>query len=519
MRSLGKVNLDCAKLTAPGSESDPRLVPLRAQRFANIGKYREAVDVLTPAIERDPNNVELLLARARYRERAGYWAGRWGEADNQKQYLDGARQDFDTMRKVAEANPAYKAIVSLWWSFLGPSLVKMNDEQRKYYYEQAVALSPSNPGAMVGLSDLVAGSEPDTAIDLLKRSIPWDPSGLNYYKLAVLQNKTGNHSEALKSINLAISLETNNATYYEERDRIESELGVTEIERKRHLAEGYSTVGDIQSRHDENTNAYQSFRNALKALEPIAKSDASGAVAIDVAVIKTKIARVLEASRERVSGRILNIKPGEGAVRQVIIDRGADDGVRAGDDGALWSIYSEKDDKERKVQKLGTAKVLSVGPDSATVEIKMDDPTGDKLAREGDMVEVNSRVPPVNPRSILWRLGKFHMSFTNQDGQHVFVDFRKLYSDETPEFVDAVMDEMATEVKQTAAKITNVEVMNTVIKKGRFKGKTLRQVLEHATRDDVKQMLEYLGQYPATFYGQDLRVARTFAVWVLVEPE
>ena len=521
LRALGRVNLDCANVAAPRSESDPRLVPLRAQRFANIGKYREAVDVLTPAIERDPNNVDLLLARARYRERAGYWAGRWGEADNQKLYFDGARQDFATMLKLTETKPGYKPIVYLWWSYLGPGLVGMGDEQRKYYYAQTVALGPAISSAMIGLSDLVAGSEPDRAIDLLKRSIPWDPSGANYYKLAALQNKMGNHSEALKSINLAISLENNNATYYEERDRIEAEpeLGVTEIERKRHLAEGYSTVGDIQLRHDQNAEAYQSFRSALKTLEPIAKSDGSGAVAIDIAVIKTKIARALDGSRERVSGRILNMKPGEGAVRQVTIDRGADDGVRAGDDGALWSTYSEKDDKERKVQKLGTARVLSVGPDTAAVEIKMDAPTGDKLVREGDMVEVNSRVPPLNPRSTLWRLSKFHMSFTNQDGQRVFVDFRKLYSDETPEFVDAVMDEMATEVKQTAAKITNVEVMNSVIKKGRFKGKTLRQVMEHATRDDVKQMLEYLGQYPATFYGQDLRVARTFAVWVLVEPD
>jgi len=61
--------------------------------------------------------------------------------------------------------------------------------------------------------------------------------------------------------------------------------------------------------------------------------------------------------------------------------------------------------------------------------------------------------------------------------------------------------------------------MKTVIKKGRFKDKTLLQVMQNPTRDDVQGMLNDMWQYPATHYGQDVKVGRAFAVWAVGEPD
>ena len=356
-------------------------------------------------------------------------------------------------------------------------------------------------------------------MDLLRRSVAIDPSASTYHRLGILQNKSGKHRDALKSINLAIALESDNATYYEERERAEAGLGVSAIERTRHLAEGYSHIGDRQLKQDKKAEAYQTYQKALRTLSTVANSDKSGAVANDMAVVNSKITRLLDANREKISGRILSIKEGEGKTREVTIDRGTDDGVVAGEEGTLWTIYSKVDDKERKVQKIGTSKVLSVERDSAAVQVTMDDPTGDKLVRVGDMVEVSMRVPPLGDRPNLWGLTKFHIALTSEDGKKVFADYRMLYRDASAETVNRVLDEIVAEIKSTAERLSTNDLMKTVIKKGRFKDKTLLQVMQNPTRADVQGMLDEMWQYPATHYGQDVKVGRAFAVWAVGEPD
>jgi tetratricopeptide (TPR) repeat protein len=509
--------IDCAN--PPAGESDARTQTFIANELSSIGRYREAVALLNSAIEREPNNLEMLLARARYQQRAAYWAGYWKEEEDQKRFAAGAREDFAKLLKLTEQNPEYKAVVYLQWSFLGPDLGGMSDTERKFYYEKAIELGPANSGAMVGLSDLIAETEPQKAMELLRRSVALDPSAASYHRLATLQNKSGKPKEALSSINLAIALESDNATYYEERERIEAGLGVSAIERTRHLADGYLHIGDRQLRQDKKVEAYQTYRGALQKISNAASTDKSNSLTNDIAVVNAKIWRVLDASRENVSGRILNLKDGAGKTREVTINRGSDDGVVAGEEGSLWSIYSKVDNKERKVQKIGTARVVSVEGRSATVEVTMDEPAGDKLVRVGDMVEVKMRVPPLTERGKLWGLMKFHIALTSEDGNKVFADYRMLYQDANPETANRILNEIAAEIRSTAERLSTIELMKTVIKKGRFKDKTLFQVMQNPTRADVQGMVDEMWQFPATHYGQDVKVARTFAAWVLGEPD
>lgn len=510
-------HIDCSN--PPAGVTDARTKTFLANELASIGRYREAVTLLDSAIEREPGNVELLLSRARYRQRAAYWAGYWKEEEDQKRFNAGAREDFATLLKLIEQHPEYKPVVYLWWSFLGQELGGITDAERKFFYEKATELGPANPSVMTGLSDMVAESQPDKAMDLLRRSVAIDPSASSYHRLGILQSKAGKHSDALKSINLAIALERDNPTYYEERERIEAGLGISAIERARHLADGFSYLGDRQWKQDKKAEAYQTYQKALQTLSTVASSDKSGAVANDLAVVNSKITRLLDANREKISGRITNIKEGEGKTREVTIDRGTDDGVVAGEEGTLWTIYSKVNDKERKVQKIGTSKVLSVERDSASVQVTMDDPTGDKLVRVGDMVEVGTRVPPLGERPNLWGLTKFHIALTSEDGTKVFADYRMLYRDVSDETFNRVLDQIVAEIKSTAERLSTIELMKTVIKKGRFKDKTLLQVMQNPTRADVQGMLDDMWRYPATHYGQDVKVGRTFAVWVVGEPD
>ena len=345
-----------------------------------------------------------------------------------------------------------------------------------------------------------------------------DPTPDNYRQLASLQNQNKHFQDALQSINLAIALATDRTDFYEERERSESGLGLSEVERQRHLAAGYTTAGDVQLKQQRTSEAYVTYLAALRVLSTIEKSDNSGGVKTDKAVVSSKVDALLDKSREKISARILTIKEGEGKTREVTIDRGSDDGFKAGDEGSLWATYSKTGDKVRKVQKIGTSHVMSASADSGVVVVTMDDPKDDKLVQVGDMVEIDARVPPLSNRSALWRLARYHISFTSEDDR-VFSDYRKLYRDENSDLITKMLAQMRTEITRQSLRISDNEIMKTVIKNGRYKDKTLKQVLDNPTNEDLLAMMDEMLQYPATYYGKDMKVFRTFAAWVLDEPK
>jgi hypothetical protein len=219
---------------------------------------------------------------------------------------------------------------------------------------------------------------------------------------------------------------------------------------------------------------------------------------------------------EWTSCRILALKWGGGPIREVTIDRGSDDGVTAGGEGSVFSIYGKDGNHERKVQPIAKARVLSVAPQSATVEITMDHPDGDGLVRVGDMVEVKAKVPPLPDRSVLWRLAKYHIAFTSEDSERIDTDYRRLYTQENPELDDEVLDAMINNIRKTAKLLADREVMSKTLTVGRFKGKTLRQAMENPTRADVLDFLNYVMKYPRDYYGQESKIGRAWGNWVLV---
>jgi len=514
-KSAAKVDCD----NPPVREVDPRTAVLQANELAASGHYREAVTLLNPVIEKHPNEVEVLLARARYEQRAGYWSGYWKEEEDQKRFYEAARTDFATLLKLADQQPVYKPIVYLWWSFLGPALGSLDPADIAKYSEETMKLGPANAGALAQMSAAIAETDPEKAIELLKRSLALDPSADNYHQLAALQNQTRHYKDAMQSINLAIALADDKAEYYEERERAEKGLGSSEVDRKRHLAEGYTHLGDIYLKRDRKPEAYETYLKTIATLATLGAQDTSGGAAIDMRSVNARLANLLESNRERVSARILTIKAGEGSTREVTVDRGAQDGFKDGDEGTLWTIYSKTGDKMRKVQKIGTSQVKSASSDSAVVVVTMEDPKDDKLVQVGDMVEIDARVPPLRDRSTLWRLARYHISFTSEDGERVFADYRQLYRDEHPDLINKILAQMRTEITRQSLRISENEIMKTVLKNGRYKDKTLKQVLDNPTNADLLAMMDEMMQYPATYYGKDMPVFRTFAAWVLEEPK
>jgi hypothetical protein len=403
----------------------------------------------------------------------------------------------------------------------------IDDNQRRDYFQKALYLGPASADALAELSDLTAKTNPAEAINLIERSLRLEQSAKRYYELAKLENDSGRYKDALESIKLALSLRDSNSDYYEERERAYKEreraevgLGIGETDRKRHLAAGYTEIGDITLRQLDTLQANRAYQKSRQTLVDLSKLGKTEGVSADLAVIDSKLSHLAEVARtttilEWTSCRILALKRGDGPTREVTIDRGSDDGLTAGGEGGVLSIYSKDGDHERKVQPIAKARVISVAPRSATVEVTMDHPTGEGLVRIGDMVEVKAKVPPLPDRSVLWKLAKYHIMFTSEDGLLVHTDYRRLYMQENPELIDEVLDAMINDIRKTANLLADREVMSKTLTEGRFKGKTLRQAMVNPTRADVLDFLNYVMKYPRDYYGQESKIGRVWGSWVL----
>jgi tetratricopeptide (TPR) repeat protein/energy-coupling factor transporter ATP-binding protein EcfA2 len=520
-KDLGRV--DCS--TPPENVEPDAIKIFEANALGRLGDYDNALAKFDDLIRGNPNSIELLLLRAKYRK----WRGDQEQAnsENRKKYWDASQRDFGTALKLAETEVAYRPYVYLMWAFWGKSMGALDDNLRRDYFQKALEQGPASADALSELSDIVAKSNPAEALDLLKRSLQLEQSAGSYYKLAKLQNDSGRYKEALESIKLALSLRDSNSGYYEERERAYKEqerteegLHVPAPERKRHLAAGYTEIGDTMLKQLRTSDANRAYKEGQRILSDLPKLWKTEAVAADLAIINSKLARLSEVARtttilEWTSCRILAIKRSVGPTREVTIDRGSDDGITADEEGSVWSIYSKDGNNERMVQPIAKARVINVTPRAATVEVTMDNPTGNGLVRVGDMVYVLAKVPPLPERSVLWELAKFHITFTSEDSARVHTDYRRLYRQERPELVDEILDAMIRDIRETAKLLADNEAMSKTVTAGSFKGKTLRQAMDNVTREEVLAFLNSVKKGPRYYYGQEWKIGRAWGSWVL----
>ncbi len=289
---------------------------------------------------------------------------------------------------------------------------------------------------------------------------------------------------------------------------------------KQRLAEGYVARGDSQVRLSV-PESYRAYKESARIFSYLS-SQGDNTVSADLQAVRAKLVSLREVARRRtttelMSARVLSVRPLNGLVREVMIDRGSEDGVLPNSEGTAWASYKEEEQgrKERKVQKIGKAKVVTLGKRSASVEVTMETASGDGLVVEGDLIEFRSDVPAILDRSLLWQAAKYHIDFTSEDSKPLSPDYRTLFLDENEEMVEQSYAALVSEIKAISVKLAGHELMGTKLTEGRFKDKTLKQALENPTRTDIIDFLNYVMKYPATYYGKEVKFGRAWAGWVL----
>jgi tetratricopeptide (TPR) repeat protein/energy-coupling factor transporter ATP-binding protein EcfA2 len=275
--------LDCSVPPAPTSPNDPHELALAADYSSNKGDYKKAEELLTKAIDLEPDNITMWMKRAQVRN----WQRKFSES----------KADAEKALALAGDRPVPKA-------YLFKGLASGDMEARERELRIALRESPTDVEIISFLGQLVEEKNPDEAISLVERAIELDPSSdALFMRKARLQEKAGRYREALQSVETAIAINRKEAEYYDYRATIERKLAKSPTVITSNLVAGYNDIADLILKRGDTADALDAYVKNLNTLAAAAKEKGGTTLHADMVWTLHKIARLIEqqgASREKV---------------------------------------------------------------------------------------------------------------------------------------------------------------------------------------------------------------------------
>jgi hypothetical protein len=375
------------------NQNDPSFLELMAQERIEKGKYEEAQTRIDEAIKKRPDNVELLLLRAKIHYSLAVNANqKYAAVDrgskearqikaNWTQAMNGLLEDSETIIRL---DP--KTASAYFWRGLAhfslsgsaePSEPELND------FRTALTLNVTNGDALGTLSSFLGKHEKTRREALLdteafNRFYPGIREGLA--REAELHNQLKEYPAALDAIEHAIASDATDLSNYKIRAAAERGLGLDESQVSRRQGEGYMQAGDLLKQRGNIEQANIAYEEAWNVLANTQGSASQAEVRCNSRPPVCEKIEVVRLSGTPVESVLQELQPGEGKVRIVKIDRGSEDGLMAGAQGE----FVARDGKN----KIGRAEILSVDSRSSMVEIRIDGPFDDGLARQGGIVRL-----------------------------------------------------------------------------------------------------------------------------------
>ncbi len=278
-----RAKIPCNTPPLPKPENDPQAYVIQADYWSDKRDFDKAETLLTSALEKSPSDVALLIKRAQLRN----WARKFPES----------KADAEEAIRLAGNKPVPRAYV-----YRGLASGDLGEREKDL--RTALKDSPTDTDTMSFLSQLLEDKDVDEAIDLLDRATRYEPGndGLLFRK-ATLQEKAGRNLDALRSVETAIAIKSNEPSYYDLRATIEKKLAKPPGVVTSNLVGGYNNIADLLLKRGESGEALDAYVKNLKTLAAAASEKGGESLHYDMVSTMHKIARLIEqqgASKEKV---------------------------------------------------------------------------------------------------------------------------------------------------------------------------------------------------------------------------
>lgn len=201
-----------------------------------------------------------------------------------------------------------------------------------------------------------------------------------------------------------------------------------------------------------------------------------------------------------------------------LLDGGKNFGIKRGSVGLVKGVYKSEDD--RSDFEIGFANVYQVTDTTSIVTIKPVDKTGKRKGydiRNGDYVVLKLNVPKLNYRSIFFELALLDIQFNNLYNKRLY-SITDLFNRDSKHLEDSLLNAGANDVFETYDALkndTSFKALNEPLTEGRYKDRSIFNVMKDCKAKDVFTFLHFVNNYPGKYIGHTWKLNETFATWVL----
>ncbi len=213
-----------------------------------------------------------------------------------------------------------------------------------------------------------------------------------------------------------------------------------------------------------------------------------------------------EAARYTFAARVVSVAADNSTA---VINRGKAEHIIP---GSPVVIHPNRGDNEADIEwdiPFAKGVVQSVGKDTSVV--KLTDVWQDIQAR--DYCEVDADIPVAIRESDLGRIALFDVRLDDYADRAPLFTLADLLRDPSSKATDAVIAKLLGEIRATNAAVFDEKFKTDRIKDGLYKGLTLREAFQAATRDHVEKFIEHTAWFSGRLVGYDWLLIDLYANW------
>ncbi len=199
------------------------------------------------------------------------------------------------------------------------------------------------------------------------------------------------------------------------------------------------------------------------------------------------------------------------------IQYGKNAGIEKGYFGRCYNLYRQGINED--YTELGTCRVMYVNDTSSLALIELyKKGSGRDSIREGDFLALNIALPKQDYHSIFFELATRKIDLTSNSREELY-NLPFLLKNDSKALEGQLIQGFVKDIRETYdyAKdmFSATDAVNQPLTSGRYKGKSVFDVMRDVTESDVRSYLLFVKAYPFKYMGFSYKASETFATWVL----
>lgn len=198
------------------------------------------------------------------------------------------------------------------------------------------------------------------------------------------------------------------------------------------------------------------------------------------------------------------------------IQLGKNAGIEKGLFGRCYTSYRSGINED--YTELGSCKIWWVNDTSAlaVIDLYKTGSSRDSI-RTGDFIALTLSVPKKQFRSIFYDLATKKIDLTSNAKEELY-NLVDILRNDSREMEKKVLASFVIDIKETydyVKDMPDLESLKTPLTEGRYKGRSVFDVMRNVTEEDVRNFLLFVKAYPFKYMGISYKTSETFATWVL----